>query len=616
MSIRRVRLALLSLLPFPLLLAAQTPADSAKAVAVAPIVVTADRVPVKASDATAVVRVISSDEIARRGASDLPAILRDVPGIQADPVVGSGLGVSLQGLGSDRVLVLLDGAPLAGRLDGQFDLTRINPSLVSRVEVVEGPQSTLYGSDALGGVVNLITTRDYNRRVELSTDGGSNGQFDQRGHLSGGSGLLFGSLDLGHRFADLVPGGLAHTGGTAERWDGMGRVAAPLFGGNADFRLLGVDETQRYVLQGMAGPETDTDRNRQVDGLATLRFGATDGTEIRLHGSNYQHTFGASTGAGGDADRESTADVEALRHGTLAAGSWLAGIKVGRDALTSDRVDGASRSGWTGALFGSSEISAGRRVTLGAGLRYTGSDLWGSDLAPRANVMVRGPAGFDLKVGGARGFRAPSFKEQYLDFTNTDFGYTVKGSPNLHPESSWNVNAELGRTDGARQIYIRAYQNWINNLIEPELVDSATFTFQYQNVAKAQTRGLETGGAYTRGIVTLRGSYVWLHTEDETTGQPLDGQAAETGRIGVTLAPGPLSLAGDLIGSSHVSYAQPDGSTIVQGEYERFNLSATYALGQGRVTVGADNLFNTTPTNAIMFLGRRWHAGLSWGFGW
>lgn len=612
-----VRSTFLSLILFAPALAAQTPADTTrKPVTVAPLVITADRVPTPVSDATAMVRVVDSTTIARRAASDLPTILRDVPGIQADPVVGSGLGLSLQGLGSDRVLVLLDGSPLTGRLDGQFDLTRVNPALLSRVEVVDGPQSTLYGSDALGGVVNLITRRDFGRRMELSTQGGSNGQFDQRGRMSGGSGLVFGSLDFGHRDADIVPGGLAHDGGRAERWDGMARVTAPMLGGSADVRLFGVNETQRYQLQGMSGPETDSDVNKQLDGLATLTVGPHGNTDIRIHGSNYDHTFSASTGSAADADRESVGDVEVLQRGTMAAGTWLGGVKIERDALTSARIDGGSKAGWTGAVFGSTEFPVSSRVHLSAGLRYTDSDLWGSNVAPRANLLIDGPAGFGLKLGGARGFRSPSFKEQYLDFTNTDFGYTVKGDPSLVPESSWNLTAELGRSVGPRQIYVRAYQNWIDHLIVTQLVDPATFTFQYQNVDKAQTRGLEVGGALTRGIVTASGSYTWLHTEDETTGKPLDGSAAETGRIGVTVTPNALAVTTELIATSHVLYDQPDGSIIGQAAYKRVNLSASYALGDAHIVAGADNLFDTIPQNAIMFLGRRWYAGLTWGFGW
>ncbi|MFI5236084.1 MAG: TonB-dependent receptor plug domain-containing protein [Gemmatimonadales bacterium] len=598
-------------------LSAQTATDTTRhPIQVAPLVVTADRRPTTASDATALVRVIDSAAIARRAASDLPTILRDVPGIQADPVVGSGLGVSLEGLGSDRVLVLLDGAPLTGRLDGQFDLSRVNPALLARVEVVDGPQSTLYGSDALGGVVNLITRRDYGRRVELSSQGGSNGQWDQRGRLSGGSGLVFGSLDLGHRSADVVPGGLAKNGGLAERWDGMARVSAPLFGGSADLRIFGVDETQRYRLQGMSGPETDNNANKQLDALATLALGTDGNTEIRLHGSSYDHLFTASTGSASDADRENVADVEGLRRGRLGQGTWLAGAKLERDGLTSDRIAGGARNGVTGALFGSGEAAVSPGIRLSAGIRFTDSDLWGSDIAPRANVLIAGPAGFGLKLGGARGFRAPSFKEQFLDFTNTDFGYTVKGDPTLVPESSWNLTGEIGRSSGPRQIYVRGYQNWISNLIVTELVDPATFTFQYHNVDRAQTRGLEVGGAWTAGIVTARGNYVWLHTEDETTGKPIDGNAAETGRIGLTAAPGALAVTGELIATSHVLYDQPDGSVIGQGAYKRVNLSASYALGAAKFVAGADNLFDTIPANATMFLGRRWYAGLTWGFGW
>lgn len=613
-SIRSTILAISCLAPA---LAAQSPADTTRTpVTVAPLVITADRVLTPVSDATAMVRIVDSTTIARRAASDLPTILRDVPGIQADPVVGSGLGVSLQGLSSDRVLVLLDGAPLTGRLDGQFDLTRVNPALLARVEVVDGPQSTLYGSDALGGVVNLITRRDFSRRAELSAQGGSNGQLDERGRISGGSGVVFGSLDFGHRDADIVPGGLAHDGGRAERWDGMARVTAPMLGGSGDLRVFGVNETQRYQLQGMSGPETDTDVNKQLDALGTLTVGTNGNTDIRLHGSSYDHTFSASTGSASDADRESVGDVELLRRGTMARGTWLGGVKIERDALTSARVDGGAKSGWTGAVFGSTEFAVSSDVRLSAGLRYTDSHLWGSDVAPRANIRFNGPAGFGLTLGGARGFRSPSFKEQYLDFTNTDFGYTVKGDPNLVPESSWNLTAELGRTVGPRQIYVRAYQNWIDHLIVTELVDPVTFTFQYQNVDKAQTRGIEVGGALTRGIITANGSYVWLHTEDETTGKPLDGSAAETGRIGVTVAPGALAVTTELIATSHVLYDQPDGSVIGQAAYKRVNLSATYAIGDAHIVAGADNLFNTIPDHAIMFLGRRWYTGLTWGFGW
>ena len=163
-------LPLLALLVLPVSLRAQQSDTTRKAVERDEIVVTAERGPGRASDASAAVRSIGRADIESRAATDLTTILRDVPGVQIDPVVGSGSGVVLQGLGSERVLVLLDGAPLTGRISGQFDITRVSPSQLERVEIVEGPQSTLYGSAALGGVVNLLTRRSEGRRIELGAN--------------------------------------------------------------------------------------------------------------------------------------------------------------------------------------------------------------------------------------------------------------------------------------------------------------------------------------------------------------------------------------------------------------------------------------------------------------
>ena len=307
----------LPLAPIPLL--AQQ-ADSTRPVEVDEIVVTAERGRGRASDAAAAVRSLSRTDLERRAGSDLTTILRDVPGVQIDPVVGSGAGVILQGLGSDRVLVLLDGAPIAGRIGGEFDISRISPSQLERVEIVEGPQSTLYGSTALGGVINLLTRRDSGRRLEAASQLGSLGQRDFRERGSGALGRVSGSLDLGRRESDLVPGKLETTPGSALRWDGMARAGAPLGAGAIDARFLAVVEEQEYETSSRGTVSNTFNDNWQYDALVSATLDAAARTEVRAHGSVYNHRFISSPGAREEGapewDRQRVLDAELIRRGT------------------------------------------------------------------------------------------------------------------------------------------------------------------------------------------------------------------------------------------------------------------------------------------------------------
>lgn len=616
-----------ALLCFGSTLAAQqttTPPDSSRrAVELDEIVVTAERGPGRASDAAAAVRSIGRSEIEARATTDLTTLLRDIPGVQIDPVVGSGAGVVLQGLGSDRVLVLLDGAPLTGRISGQFDLTRVSPSQLEKVEIVEGPQSTLYGSAAIGGVVNLLTRRDVASRAEVGTQVGSHGQRDFRGRASGGLAGMTGALDFGRRMSDVAPGRAAESVGDADRWDGMARAATRFGAGTLDARLLGIQEEQSYQTASGGSTITNFNDNWQFDGLVSATLDAAGTTEVRLHGSSYKHSFirsasGERDGGTAELDRQRVADVEGIRRGLLGQHRWLAGAKVEREWLESDRVEGGERAAWTGAAFGSADWTVAPWLRTTTGLRLTSGEVWGTDLAPRVAAVAYAPANIYVKLGGARGFRAPSFKEQYTNFTNTAGAtYTVLGNADLEPEYSWNASAEIGRSVGGTQLYLRGFRNWLRNFIETELVDPATSTFRYQNVDRARTAGIEAGGGITRGIVSVRASRSYLNTEDETSGEPLLGRAAHMTRAAVSVGPGPATISGELVHTSSVALRRTAQGTTFQGAYARVNLSAGASIGgDARVTVGVDNVADTRPEGAATNLGRRWYSGLSWGFGW
>jgi outer membrane receptor for ferrienterochelin and colicins len=591
-------------------------ADSA--VTLVPVVVTAERRAVPLTASAAAVRLVNRTDIARRAGADLTTVLRDLPGVQVDPVVGSGAGLLLQGLGSDRVLVLLDGAPVVGRISGELDITRFDPAIIERIEVVEGPQSTLYGSAALGGVVNLLTRRDTARRVELTTQAGTFGQRDARGRVAAPLGPLAGSLDIGRRTVDAVPGHGTGTTGFVERWDAMMRVGRATAVG-ADLRLLWMQENQFY----QTGTQYNFNDNWQLDALAQEVFGPSGRSEVRIHGSAYDHRFvGSATTSIADGttewDKQRVLDAEIVHRGALGRHTWLGGAKIEREWLSTPRVENGERAAWSGAAYGSADWSVGSRFRVVTGARITTGEVWGTSLAPRLAVLFGGPGSAHAKAGVARGFRAPSFKEQYLDFLNPQARYAVRGNPDLEPEHSWNLSAELGTGSRGARAYVRGFTNYLRDFIQTGLVgDSAGVSlFEYQNVGRARTAGAEIGATVTRGVVAGTASYAYLDTEDESTGEELLDRAAHTARGAVTVARGSVSGRSEVIYTSRVLLSRSGGVARYQEGYARLNLSLMAAVGGLQGTLGVDNAGDTRPEGGVTELGRRWFVGLNWGSAW
>lgn len=596
-----------------------------RAVVLDPIVVTAERRDTRVSESAAISRVIEAPELKARAVPDLTTLLREVPGIQLDPVVGSGAGVTIQGLGSDRVLVLVDGAPLAGRLSGELDLTRLDPAQFERIEIVEGPQSTLYGSAPLGGVVNLITRRDLAERAEFSARAGSRGQRDARVRASRLlTGSLVAALDAGRRTLDLAPGVAPGTAGYANRWDGMARLTSTLGSGDLDIRLLGVQDEQLYA----SGTTFNFNDNWQADGLARATLDRDGNSELRGHVSWFDHRLVRSTtreerNGTPEWDRQRLADLELLHRGALGNHRWLAGAKVEREWLESERVTGGAKSAWAGAGYASADWQLTGWLRFTTGVRLTASEDWGTDAAPRVAAALHLPAGFYLKTGLARGFRAPSFKELYLQFLNVTprFSYAVRGSTDLEPESSWNATGEVGFLKGPVHLYARAFGNRLHNLIEtvPAGDSAGVALFEYHNVGKARTGGADVGGSLVMGPAQATASYAFLDTEDEASQAELLGRARNSARAQVALnLPAPLTWRAEVVATGRVPVRRAtDGTTTHQTASTRLNVGAALALRDFvRVNLGVDNVANSTPGNALVDYGRRWFASTTWGIPW
>jgi outer membrane receptor for ferrienterochelin and colicins len=611
------RTLLAALLAIPGLSVAQSPTDSVVAPLLPDITVTAERRPV--GRAVVPVRVVEGEAIRTRASYDLTALLRDIPGIQLDPMVGSGQGVSMQGLGSDRILILLDGTPMPGRISNEFDLTRIDPALLERVEVVEGPQSTLYGSSALGGVVNLISRAPRDGRVELRSQGGSFGHFDMGARASGSVAGWRTSVDLGRRSVDVVPGLADGTGGTAERWTGMLRAVGAVGGGALDLRVMHLREDQEYLTGAGVSARESLNRNIQTDALARWSRG---GREVRAHVGSYDHTLRSrvlSSGSVADEPQvQSIADVEALQRTTVGTAPLVFGVRGEYERIRSDRVADGTRRNLSLAGYGSAEFPLSRTVRASAGMRVTAAEVWGTNVAPRIGLAWE-PGVVYATVAAARGFRAPSFLEQFADYVNTGRGnYAIRGNVDLQPERSWNVTAEVGARGRAGRGYVRGYRNELRDFIETTQVgaEGALPVFSYRNVGEARTQGVEVGGDRRVGIAQLTASYAWLDAEDTRTGAAILGRAEHTVRAALALRPGRWFAEGEFVRASAtpVGTDRSTGALLVQGASPRVNLRAGASVSPGlQLTAGVDNVGDVIPERAVAGFGRRWFAGLTWG---
>ena len=251
------------------------------------LVVTASRRPERLADAVVTTELIDRRTIEATAAPDMAAVLTEQTGIQLAGGHPSGTGVMLQGLSSERVLVLLDGQPLSGRLSGTFDLARIPTTAVERVEVVKGPQSTLYGSEAMGGVVNIITRRPNGIASRLDTrllmGGAGRKQADITGEA--GIGTVRANGTVGLRQQDRVPGDADVEGALAKESDASGAI---VWRPEAHYRVEASGLYTKERLRSMSGTLYTFGDNTQIAGrLVGKRETPTHLLQATLHGSEF-----------------------------------------------------------------------------------------------------------------------------------------------------------------------------------------------------------------------------------------------------------------------------------------------------------------------------------------
>ncbi|HEX6643333.1 MAG TPA: TonB-dependent receptor [Gemmatimonadales bacterium] len=588
-------------------LAAQAPADTAQ---LADIVVTGTPVPTRAGAIAAAVTVLRADALAARGIRFVADALRDVPGfaVVAGGSYGAATSLFARGGESNYVKVLIDGVAV-NQAGGGFDFATLSLDNVDRIEVVRGPASVVHGSDAVGGVVNVISRAGRGPlALRAAAEAGTFGSRSAEASAAGAAGPVSWSVGGGHlgtdgihafnnRFANSTAAGTVRavvgegTQLSMHARYGWNRYEFPTDGSGA---LADSNQYSRgHTLVIGAGAEHALSERVQL----ALALGATD---TRFDFRDAPDHPGDTTGFGfaserrTDASRRSAdlrAHIRAWRPVVVTAGAQVerlserqsgwASSNFGDGSLTEDQPPfDAARTNLAGYLQATADLPSG--LALNAGARHDDDEAFGGFTTLRAGAAYALGSGLRVRASAGTAFKTPSFAETFADAP------FERGDRDLLPERTrtWEVGADQLVAGGILVLSASWFDQRFRDFIQYLATEPPAPT--YVNVGGAAARGLELGVTLRPAAgLTVGAEYTRLLTEvsegsstgslEFIDGEPLLRRPGHHGRVhGDYRFPGGAVIA--VAVSAVGSRADIDFSTFGRVELEGYRLAEASML--------------------------------------
>lgn len=515
------------------------------ATALPAVTVTATLTEQDARTAPASVTVIDRDELAARNASDLLDAVRGAPGLTLSPrQVGGRKTLALRGLEGKHTLTLIDGRRISATDDvvghSDYQYGWLPMSAVERIEIIRGPMSALYGSEALGGVINLITRQPKDRWIGSVGVSASTPASSSEGEPTGST-SVFAAGPVGERLSLRVNAELAHSAPVADRRNPALSEIEGNHAKNGGLAARFALTPEQTVEAGWSGGNEqrvyDTDSRGKVyrstyDIDRSQAHVGWDGQfngwrgKLRAYRSEIDIVNRASNGATPTRPQNMVDDVLdghasfALgAHKVTVGGEWRretlenAGLKNG--------VDDAAHK----ALFAQDEIALTDTLMLTAGLRADHHALFGSEVSPRAYLVWEPTSALVVKGGFGHAFKAPTLKQISPNYVGAEGPHTFAGNGNIKPESSnsFEVGADW-QVAPAWSLRATVFNTEVKDLITYRLLrtEGVRRFYQYDNVDAARIQGLEAGMTWdmTRQLAWSN-DLTLLHTRDKSTGKKL-----------------------------------------------------------------------------------------------
>ncbi|HTR20536.1 MAG TPA: TonB-dependent receptor [Gemmatimonadales bacterium] len=511
---------------------AQQPADTVK---LKPVVVTADRIPRDPKLVTSSVETLTAAALAAQGRREVPDALRQVPGMAVveSGSFGSQTSVFLRGGESDYTKVLVNGVPL-NQPGGSFNFAGLSTDNVERIEVARGPGSVLYGTDAMTGVVQIITRdRSPNGAVTGTVGfmGGSFGTSDWTANVAAGRAGAGMSL-AASRFR--TEGTLPYNNESDNTVvDARGHLAREGTG-DASLSVRWMDQTYHFPTDGGGNLVDQNQYNRDRGPVLALDAGHpfSGRVEGRVLLSERHDDAGYDNEPDGPADTTGAYLVRTDERTVRRAGDLRANIRVGAATvltlgavLEHETYDGTSTCMSQFGDCSSPEIVAQRDtrawyaqgvgdwggLSFSIGGRFDDNTRFGQILTYRVGVAYRLAGGTRLRAQGGTGFKEPTFYENYAT------GY-VRGNPDLRGErtGSWEAGIEQPLWGDQVALGVTWFDQRFRDMVDYTFAPPDTNDPNYFNVAAATARGLETTLRLRASAIpglTATVGYTYLHTE-------------------------------------------------------------------------------------------------------
>lgn len=543
------------------------------------IVVTGTRSEKKLIDSPIRTEIISEDELKRTNAITLKDALENIPGILLREIHGkSGYEISLQGLSSDQVLILIDGLPLAASTSSTVDLDQYLIGGIEHIEVIKGAASAQYGSSAMGGVINIIT-KEVQEGVSISgqIDIGSYGKQNADGKST--------SINNHHQKISIE----------AANASLKGRIIADQFSNDGfsvkpdNYAQQGDEQKrQQYAVYGTWQPsdqftlwadfneykEKDQQRSLlfvspfdlkqyKVEDIERQRFSA--GSQFNLmnsakvdlkavhetYDSTSVQTVDGYLSALRNSKQENNHFSSQLTLPKWKKQNWQLGYDWHEEKLEQSNngkfeMQGGSVKRDRHEFYLQNDFNLVPNFDAVIGWRFQNDDDFGDHNAFKLSTKYRfyeqNDLLADLRLSYGQGYRVPNLKERFYSFDHSHLGYIVIGNPNLKPESSDSYQLGLSLVQNDRwNADFNLFWNDVKDLIQTDYDNATTLNgitqYSYSNVAKAETKGFESSAKWNlTPYLSLNGAYTYTQAKDKTTNTLLTRRPKHIARLGADYA--------------------------------------------------------------------------------
>lgn len=589
------------------------------------VVITGTRTEKTLKNVPVVTQVISGKQMLNMGITTVTGALQTmVPGIDVSQF-GTRASITMQGMDAKYVLFLVDGERIAGEVNGDIDYSMLNMENIERIEVIKGASSSLYGSNAIGGVINIIT-----KRISESFDGKFYSRYSENNELFSGGGLSFKKGIIGSR----TSANYSRTDGYDNTPESQYEWTQSPYSSYSFNQKLEITPSSKLILipyfgyyqfeRGNVSARPAHDLYQDINmGVRGNYFLGRNSINFSYYRDRY-NTYNVLELLDDRHDRVSYDIIQTLR--TQANfqisdnNSIIAGLEYNYESLYSIRNEGGVKGEGEAVFYIQEDFRVGERWNIVGGIRGSHHSSYGFNAAPKISVMFKA-GNFNFRTSAGTGFRSPSLKELYMNFDHFGEWYII-GNTELKPESSRYISGSAEYSRSSDNTSVTVYRNSLNDMITDRwLPDSAQMTRQYQNIASATVYGVDfmSKQKIVKGV-WLSAGYSYVNSHDNQTSLQLYGTTKHSGNVSAdyNFRKKNYSVTAQLYCKimGEKFYEITDAKTYIDKPYTNWRFTISQEYKWLRVSTGVDNIFDLVIPQNVNFIspGRRFFIGLNLDF--